>query len=80
MDGLPALDLWNVVREVLRSSNNTESPNHGAAGNCSRNHPSKLKQKGNRDVDPLSHVDHVTTDEKPSQFGALRYILKIMKR
>ena len=29
MDGLPALDLWDVVIEVLRSSNSTKTPtNH----------------------------------------------------
>ena len=38
MDGILALDLWDGVTEVLRSSKNTESPTHGAAGNCSRNH------------------------------------------
>ena len=40
MDGLPALDLWDVVIEVLRSSKSTESPTHQGAGNCSRNHKS----------------------------------------
>ena len=34
MDGLLALDLWDVVIEVLRSSKSTKSPTHGAAGNC----------------------------------------------
>ena len=38
MDGLPALDLWDVVMEVLRSSNNTKPPTNPATGNCSRNH------------------------------------------
>ena len=33
VDGLPALDSWNVVIEVLRSSKSTESPTHGAAEN-----------------------------------------------
>ena len=51
MDGLPALDLWDVVMEVLRSSNSTKTPTNPAAGNSSRNHKSKPKQKGNRDVD-----------------------------
>ena len=27
-DGLPALDLWDIVIEVLRSTNNTVKPNH----------------------------------------------------
>ena len=50
MDGLLALDSWDVVIEVLRSSNSTKTPTNPAAGNCSRNHKSKPKQKGNRDV------------------------------
>ena len=40
MDGLHALDLGDVVTEVLRSSNSTKPPTHPAAGNCSRNHTS----------------------------------------
>ena len=28
MDGLPALDLWDILIEVLRSTNNTVQPNH----------------------------------------------------
>ena len=50
MDGLPALDLWDVVTEALLSFKSTQSPTHHAAGNFSRNHKSKPKQKGNRDV------------------------------
>ena len=67
IDGLPALDLWDVVIEVLGSSKSTESPTHQAARNCSRNHKSKPKHKGNRDVDQLSHVDYVTTNANSSQ-------------
>ena len=68
MDGLPALDLWGVVIEVLRSSNSTKSPKtKPAAGKCSRNHKSKPKQKGNRDVDQLSRVDYGTTNANSSQ-------------
>ena len=46
MNGLFALDLWDEVMEVLRSSNSTKTPTDPAAGNCSRNHKSKPKQKG----------------------------------
>ena len=49
--GFLLFDLWDVVTEVLRSSKSTESPTHGAAGNCWRNHNSKPPKKGNRDVD-----------------------------
>ena len=41
MDGLPALDLWDVVIEVLHSSKSTESPTHESPGNCSRHHKFK---------------------------------------
>ena len=46
MDGLTALGLWDVVIEVLRSSNSTKPPTNPAAGNCSRHHHSKPKQTG----------------------------------
>ena len=74
MDGLPALDLWNVVTEVLCSSNSTKTPTNTAAGNCSRNHNSKPKQKGNRDVDQLSHADYVTRNANSSQGECPLYI------
>ena len=35
MDGLPAFDLWDVVIEVLHSSNNKKSPTQDASGNRS---------------------------------------------
>ena len=37
MDGIPALDLWDVVKEVLHSSSNKKSSTQGAAGHCSPN-------------------------------------------
>ena len=62
----PALDLWDVVIEVLRSTNSAITPTHRASGNrCETGNHSrntlKPKQKGNRDVEQLSHVDHVPT-------------------
>ena len=75
-DGLPALDLKDEVTEVLRSWKSTESPTHGAAGNCSRNRKSKSKQKGNRDVDQLSHVDNVTTNAHSHQGESQLYIFE----
>ena len=57
MDGLLAVDLWDVVIEVLLSTSSAETPTNPASGNrcetgnCSRNHKSKPKQKRNRDVE-----------------------------
>ena len=76
MDGLPALDFWDVVIEVLRSSNSTKTPTNPAAGNCSRNRKSKPKEKGNRNVDQLSHVDYVTTNENSSQGESQLFIFE----
>ena len=65
MDGPLAHDLWDVVIKVLRSS-----------GNRSREHKSKPKQKGNRDVDQLSHVVYVTTNANSSQGESQLYIFE----
>ena len=46
------------------------------AGNCSRSHKSKPKQKGNRDVDQLSHVDYATTNTHSSQSEYQLYIFE----
>ena len=67
MDGLPALDLWDVVIEVLRPLKSTKSPTRRATRNCSWNQKAEPKLKGNRDVDQLSHVDHVTTNANSFQ-------------
>ena len=61
MDGLLAFVLLDVLMEALRSTSSTETPTNPASGNrcetgnCSQNHKSKPKQKGNRDVQQLSH-------------------------
>ena len=73
MVGLPALDLWDVVIEV-RSSNNTQPQTKQTTGNSSREKTSKPQQaSGNRcdvrdrSVEPLSNVDHATTNANSSQ-------------
>ena len=68
MDGIPALDLWDVVIEVLHSSSNKKSSTQGAAGHCSPNSNTKLKRSGNRNVDEVSKVDHIVPNASSSQF------------
>ena len=81
MDGLHALDLWDVVIEVFRSTNNIRTPATTASGhrcetgNRSRNTP-KPKQQGNRDVEQLSYVDNVTTNTHSSQGESQLYIFE----
>ena len=43
MDGLLALDLWDTVIEVLRSTNNTVKPNHIGIGKTRARPNSKAK-------------------------------------
>ena len=90
MDGIPALDLWDVVIGVLHSSKNThqavrdhcrkEKVDDQVQGNLVRgeiwstNPKTKFKRSGNRDVDELSNVDHVNTNASSSQFQAQLYI------
>ena len=89
MDGIPALDLWDVVIEALHSSKNTheavrhhcriervddQAPRIRARGEIRSTNPkTKLERSGNRDVDELSNVDHVVTNASSSQFEAQLY-------
>ena len=76
MDGLRALDLWNVMMEEEHSSKNTEWPTQETAGNRLRKSNTKPKNKGNRDVDELSNVDHVVTNANSSQSDSQLYIFE----
>ena len=87
MDGIPALDLWDVVIEVLHSSNNVpptqkiptpKSKFRGAAGSCVRDTVQniKLRKEGDRNVDQLSKPGQVTTNAYSSQCDAQLYIFE----
>ena len=77
MGGLPAVDVWDVVIEVLHHPENTESPTQQAQGNLLRNSNSKPKRRrGNPDVDELSNVDHVVTNANSSQCEYQLHICK----
>ena len=75
MDGLLALDFWDVVIQVLRSTNSTARPSRLAQGNLcgTRDHSnSKTKtktptEKSKRDVDQSSNVDYVPTNRHCSE-------------
>ena len=85
MDGLLAFDLWDVVIEVLCSTNSTKTQSNPASGNScetatySRN-TAKSKRKGIRDVDQLSDVDHVPTNTHSSEGDSQFYILLTTKQ
>ena len=73
MDGIPALDLWDMVIEVDSSPNQiNKSKDQESQGNLSRNTTLHMKNRnptkhGNWD---LNNVDHVSSNVRPSQIGA----------
>ena len=82
MGGIPVLDQWDLVIEVLHSSNNKKSSTHeaagnnkhmlhkGTAGNSLHMPNTKLKKEGNQNVDQLSNLDHVVANATSSQCEA----------
>ena len=90
MDGVPALDMWDVVIEVLHSRHTQptttnlqtkatpKGKSRGAAGNCVREnvHNISLKKEGDRNVDQLSNLDHVATNANSSQCKSQQYIVE----
>ena len=79
MDGLPALDLCDMVIEVLRSTNNSVQPNHNDIRETGANLHSKTETQNARikqKVDQLFDVDYVPTNTHSSQGESQLYILK----
>ena len=82
MDGLPALDLWDIAIEVLLSTNNTVKPNHNGIQESVATLHSKAKTqnvKRRQNVEQLSDVDHVPTNTHSSRGESQLYILKTTK-
>ena len=61
IDGIFSLDPWDVVKEVLHSSNNKKSSTQEAAGNSLHLPNTKFKKKGNQNVDHLLNLDQADT-------------------
>ena len=82
-DGIPALELWDLVIEVFHSFPNQLKKSKGRVqGNLSRDAPSN-KHTHNRTKTPIQHdnlelsnVDFFLTNAKSSQFGAMLYIFE----
>ena len=77
MDGLPALDLWDIVIEVLRSTNNTAEPEPNGNQETRARPISKAKTKNDKrrqKVDQWSDVDYVPTNTHSSQGESQLYI------
>ena len=83
MDGIPALDLWDVVIEVFHSSSNQfTKPEERVQGDLLRD-TSSSKHTNVQTKNPIQHddlelcdVDYVSSNVKSSQFGAMLYIFE----
>ena len=79
MDGIPALDLWDLVLKVLNSSS-TQVQGHQerARGNLQRNKQSskhtntQIKIPVQQNDLELTNVDYVSSNAKSSRSGAMR--------
>ena len=83
MDGSPALDLWDLVIEVLHSSSNlSKKSKENVQGNLLHDTPSS-KQAKNQVNTPIQHndlelcnVDNVSSNVKSSHIEAMLYIFE----
>ena len=86
MDGISALNLWDVVIEVFHSSPNQINKSKGQElqGNLSRNTTLHMKnQNPTKHVNlDLNNVDHVSSNVRSSRFGAMLYeaVIKMIRR
>ena len=79
-DGIPALDLWDLLIEVFHSSPNqiNKSKDQESQKNLSRNTTLHMKnQNPTKHVNlDLENVDNVSSNVRSSRFGAMLYVLK----
>ena len=79
MDGLPALDLWEMLIEVLHSINNNAQPKHTSHEETGSVLDSKTETqhlKRRQKVEHLSEVDDVPTNTHSSQGESQLYIFE----
>ena len=83
MDGIPALDLWDLVKEVFHSSpTQSKITKDQARGNSLRDTASNKHTQNQTKVPTqhnnleLSDVDYVPSNAKSSRFGAMLCILE----
>ena len=76
MDGIPALDFWDMGIEVWHSSLNQPSIQGSLCDNGQSRKRTNTRTKKHSNRDDLNNVDHVTTQAKLSHFGAVLYIFE----
>ena len=83
MDGIPALDLWDLVTEVLHSSSNQPNKSKGNVREtcCMTHHQentprTKLRLRFSTMILNLCNLDYVSSKVKSAQFGAVLCIFE----
>ena len=79
LDGLLALDLWDMVIEALRSTDNKVQPQHTSYQETGTVLDSKTQTehvKRRQKVEHVSEVDYVTTNTYSSQSESRLYIVE----
>ena len=76
MDGIPALDLWDLVTEVLHSSSYQVQGNLKLDKQSSKHTSNQTKIQTKRDDLDLFNVDCVCSNAKSSRSGAMLYIFE----
>ena len=86
MDGIPALDLWDIVIEVFRTTKDNIQPNHGSHQETGAVCDSKTKTQHvtrkqkvdlrKREVEPVSDAEYVHTNTRSSQGESQLYIFE----
>ena len=73
IDGIPALDFWDLVIEVFRSSSNQINKSKGQESQETWNTTLHMKnQNPTEHVNlDLNDVDHVASNVRSSQFGVV---------
>ena len=84
MDGIPALDIWNLVKEVSRCNHNQPSKTkdssvqgnmwHRVMSSTRKKHQTKVPTK--HDSTELFHIDSVPSNVKFSQSIAMLYVFE----
>ena len=76
MDAIPALDLRDLVNEVLLYSSNQVQGNLNRVKQLRTHTSTKPKNQHKQDNIDLVHVDHVASNAKLSHSGAMLYIFE----
>ena len=78
LDGIPALDLWDLIVSVVGNIIQTHDRTGQPVVNCDKDHGPNMRSQGMFNV--LNNVDCVPSNVQFSHQEALLYVLRITKQ